>query len=48
MNLELTPAARLANREEVMRSYKPAFQLEAAVCLSILLSFAVYLLSMTL
>lgn len=48
MNLDLPNARRLAHREEVMRSYPPAFRLEAAVCFSILLSFAAYLLSVAL
>ena len=47
MNLALN-ARRLATREQVIRSYKPAFQLEIAVCLAPCLAFAVYLLSLTL
>jgi hypothetical protein len=48
MNLDLTNARRLADREEVMRSYPVPFQLEFAVCLGVLLGFAAYLLSVTL
>lgn len=47
MNLDLTPA-QLAHRAEVMRSYPPAFRLEAAVCLAPCFAFAVYLLSVAL
>ena len=31
-------------RDQVIKSYEPAFQLECAVCLSIVLAFAVTLL----
>jgi hypothetical protein len=33
-----------AMREQIIKSFKPAFQLECAVCLSIVLAFAVTLL----
>ena len=44
MNLDLPNANRLT-REQVMRSYKPAFQLEMLVCLAPCLGFALYLLT---
>lgn len=47
MNRTLT-AAQLAHRAQVIATYPPAFRLEAAVCFSILLSFAAYLLSVAL
>lgn len=45
MILDLNNARRLATREQVIRSYKPAFQFEMAVVLAPCLAFALYLLS---
>jgi hypothetical protein len=44
MILDLNNVTRLT-REQVIRSYKPAFQLELAVCLAPCLAFALYLLT---
>lgn len=48
MTPDFSTAARLANREHVIATYPVPFQLEFAVCLTVLLGFAAYLLSVTL